>query len=120
MIIIVPFQSEKPEDAVQRKLRSCFALPAWFGLVSRVNALGSLLQQISDHVPGRAKNGRAYKPLQLLDGDTVGLSSLETGHQVLDFLVLGEADLGRDLCGLSGSFFFTPIFNWARVCSMIC
>src|SRR5438552_3648217 len=35
MIIIVPFQSEKPEDAVERELRSCFALPAWFVLVSR-------------------------------------------------------------------------------------
>ena len=91
-----------------------------FGLVSRVNALGSLLQQISHHVPGRPENGRAYQHLQLLDGDTVGIGRLETGHQVLDFLVLGEADLRRDLGGLGGSFFFTPIFNWARVCSTIC
>jgi len=41
----------------------------------------------------------------LLDGHTVGFGGLETGHQVLDFLVLGEADLGQGLCGLGQGFF---------------
>jgi hypothetical protein len=39
---------------------------------------------------------------------------------MLDFLVLGQEDLGRELPGLGWGFFLTPIFNWARVFSMIC
>jgi len=38
----------------------------------------------------------------------------ETGHQLLDFLVLGEEDLGWGLLGLERGFFFTPIPNWAQ------
>ncbi len=79
------------------------------------------LQQISHYLVGRLEKGCAHQHLQLLDGHTVGFGSVETGHYVLDFLVLGEADLRRDLCGLlEWGFFFTSICNWARVCSTTC
>jgi len=53
---------------------------------------------------GRLEHGRAHQHLELLDGHTVGLGSLETGHQVLDFLLLGEADSRGELWVGAGLF----------------
>jgi len=52
MMVIIAFQREEPEDAIDRELRPALALPAGFGLVSRVDAVGGLLQQIGDHLVG--------------------------------------------------------------------
>ena len=120
MIVIIAFQGEEPEEAIDGQLRSGLAFPAWFGLVGRVDAVGGLLHQIGHHLVGRLENGRAHQHLQLLEGHAVGRGGLETGHQVLDFLVLGQADLGWEFPGLGWGFFLKPIFNWARVCSIIC
>src|SRR6185369_9722626 len=54
---------------------------------------------------GRLEDGRAHQHLQLLEGHTVGFGGLKTGHQVLDFLLLGEADSGRELAGWGWGFF---------------
>jgi hypothetical protein len=106
MIVIVPFQGEEAEDAVEGQRHPPLALPAGFGLVSRIDAVGSLLQQISHQLVGRLKNRRSHQHLQLLDGHPVGLGGLETRHQLLDFLLLGQADGGREFFGLAWGFFF--------------
>ena len=100
-----------PEHAIDGQQGSPLALPARFGLVSGVEAVGGLLQQISRQLVGRLENGRADQHFQLLDGRTVGLGSLEASHQELDFLLLGEADLEGEFFGLGRDSFLTPIFN---------
>jgi hypothetical protein len=49
----------------------------------------------------------------LLDGQSVGRGGLEASHQLLDFLLLGQEDLGREV------LFFKPVSRWTRVCSMM-
>ena len=111
MIVVVAFQGEEAEDAVEAQGHPPLALPAGFGLVSSVDTVGGLLQQISHQLVGRLENRRAHQHLQLLDGHTVGLDGLEASDQELDFLFLGQADLGRELFGLVWGFFLTPIFR---------
>ena len=69
------------------------------------------LQQKSHQRVGRLENRRAHQHFQLLDRHPVGLLGLEAGHQLLDFLVLGQEEFG------GGVFFLKPAVRSARVCS---
>ena len=101
MIVVVAFQGEEPEDAIDGQWRSPLALPAWFGLVSRVDAVGGLLQQISDHLVGRLENGRAHQHLQLLDGHTVGFGRPGNGPSSAGFPGLGPGGARARGCSAS-------------------
>lgn len=68
------------------------------------------------HCVGHRNNGgygRADRHLQLLNRHLGGLVGLKLTHQRLDFLVLGQEDLGR------GFFFLTPAARSERVFSTI-
>ena len=74
-----------------------------------IDAVGRPLQEIAHDLSGGLEDGCAQKHFQFLDGDPVGGVGLETGHQLPDFLVLGQEELWR------GVFFFAPADRSARV-----
>jgi hypothetical protein len=113
MIVIIALQDEGAEHAIYLSANPPFVLLTRLGLVGGINAVSRLLQQLSHQRVGRFENGSADQHLQLLDRDPGGLVSLESSSYLLDFLVLGPGNLGRDV------FFFEPAVRSARVCSMM-
>lgn len=59
---------------------------------------------------GRLEEGGAHQHFQLLDGFPVGLLPLKLHHQRVDFLLLGQEEVGGEV------FFFEPACRSARVC----
>jgi hypothetical protein len=55
-----------------------------------------LLEQPANQRIGGFENRRAYQHFQLGDGVSVQFSGFEPADQLLDFLLLGEEDFGRD------------------------
>ena len=84
---------------------------AGLGLISRVNLVGRILQQPSHNQFGRFEYGSTHQYFQFLNRHSIELARLELRHQLLDLLVLGQEDLGREV------FFFNPPIRAARVCS---
>jgi len=66
-----------------------------------IDAVGGLLKQPTDQRVGGLENGRAHQGLQLRDHLRSRRLGLEAGDQLLDFLILGEEDIGGNL-----GFFF--------------
>lgn len=77
-----------------------------FGLVSRINALGRLLEQPADQAIGRFENGSAHQYFQLGHDASLWGLGLKPGDQLLDFLFLGKEDRWRDW------FFFESVMPW--------
>jgi len=65
---------------------------------------------------GWLEDGAAHQDFQFLDGHPAGLASVKAGHQLLDFLVLGQEDFERRRY----FFFFESVASSARVLSMTC
>ena len=111
MVVVVALQGEGAKDAIDSEAGPPLVMLARLGLVGGINAVGGPLQQESHQCIGRLVNRRAHQHLQLLDRHPVGLGRLEASHQLLDFLILGQEELGR------GVFFFEPASRSARVCA---
>ena len=71
----------------------------------------SALQEEAHQRIGRFEEGGAHQHFQLLHGNPGRFPRLEAGHQLLDFLVLGQEEFWRRV------FFFAPASLWARVFS---
>jgi hypothetical protein len=110
IIVVSPMDGEGPKEASNLESLPSLIMLAGLGLIERVNPVGSSLEQIADDLAGGLEERHAKQLLQLLDGQAVGLASLEASHQPSDFLFLGEEELGR-------VFFFEPASS-ARVLSI--
>ena len=102
MVVVVALQLEGAKEAIDSADGPPLVMLARLRLVGGINAVGGSLQQESHQGIGRLVKGRAHQHLHLLDRHPVGLGGLEAGHQLLDFLILGQAELGR------GLFFLSP------------
>ena len=111
VIIVITSERELAEDPLRPDGFPALAHFSGLGLVGAVNAVGCLLKQPADQGIGRLEDGGAHQRFQLLDGQTVGFPRLEAGHQLLDFLVLGQEEFWRRV------FFFDPASLSARVFS---
>ena len=67
----------------------------------------------ADQRVGGFENRRAHEDFQLGDRVSLDRLCLKTGNQLLDFLVLGQKDLGGEV------FFLKPVVRSARVCSIM-
>ena len=85
---------------------------ARLGLVGGIDALGGLLQKHAHQRVGGLEEGGAHQQFQFLHPLAAGCLSLEMGHQLLDFRVLGEEDFRPEV------FFFAPASRSARVWAM--
>src|ERR1039458_4455651 len=75
-----------------------------------------LLQKESHQCIGGLEDGGAPQHFQLLDHEPVWLPRLEAGHQLLDFLVLGQKEFWRwvfFLKAVASSARVFRIINWA-------
>ena len=104
---------EGAEEAIDCDRGAPFVVIARGRLVGGIDAVGRPLQEITHHLIGGFEDGCAQKHFQFLDGDSVGYVGLETGHQLSDFLVLGQEERRRRV------FFFAPAARSARVCATI-
>ena len=111
MVVVVALQCEGAKDAIDLEVSPPLVMLARLGLIGGVDAVGGSLQQESHQCIGRLVNRRAHQHFQLLDHHPVGLGRLKADHQLLDFLILGQEELGR------GIFFFEPASRSARVCA---
>src|SRR2546425_1186773 len=110
VIIVVAAEPKTSEDSLQLNTFPTFSNLPGFGLISRIDALSSLLEQPAHQFIGRFENRRAHQNLQLSNLLSMRLTGLKGGNQLLDFLLLAENDLG-------GEFFFESAMV-LRVCSM--
>ena len=110
MVIVIALQFECAKDALDLETDPSLRLLTRLGLVGGVNSVSRRLQEQSDQRIGGFEKSGAHQHFQLLDGHPIGLLSLEARHQLLDFLVLGQEDLGGEV------FFLKPVANSARVC----
>jgi len=111
MVVVIALEREGAKQAIDLETFPSLALLPRLGLVGGIDLVGGGLQQPSHQRVGRLEDGGAHQHFQLLDRQAVGLPGLEASHQLLDFLVLGQKDLGRRV------FFFEPASRSARVCS---
>ena len=110
LIIIVAAQGKTAKDPLYFKGISALAYLSGLGLVGFVETVHRLLEQPPNQLIGRPENRRAHQDLQFSHGTGLSGLRLEPDDQLLDFLFLGEPDLGREL------FFFEAIL-W-RVSAM--
>src|SRR5215204_108974 len=113
VVVIIAQQRKRAKHATDIEADPSLVLLARLGLISSVDLVGGPLQQKSPLCISRFEDRRTHQHLQLLDGHPVWLSSFKARHQLRDFLVLGEEDLGREV------FFLKPPMRSARVCSMM-
>ena len=97
MIVIVAVQREAAEHALHPESLSAFAHLAGFGLVTAIDPVSRLLEQPADQLIGRFENRRAHQRFQLGDQLRSRGLGLELGNQALDFLILGEEDVGGNV-----------------------
>src|ERR1051325_6239153 len=109
MVVIVPFQWEGAEDAIDHEGLASLGKFSGFGLINRIDLISSRLEQKPNQRIGGFENGCAHQHFQLLDGHPVGLARLKARHQLSDLLILGEEEFG------GGLFFFNPEASSARV-----
>ena len=95
MIIIVPGQREAAKQALDLDGFATLAPLPWPRLVAGIDLVGGRLEQIADHGIGRLEDRRAQQHLQLLDRSPCGRLGLKLSDQLLDFLLLGEEEVGR-------------------------
>jgi hypothetical protein len=111
VIIVLATEDEAPKHTVHPEGLPALAHLSWLGLVGRIDPVGRLLEQTFHQCVGRLEDGGAHQRFQLLDRHAVGLLRPEAGHQLLDFLLLGQEELGRRV------FFLAPAARSARVFS---
>lgn len=114
MVVVVALQFEGTKNAIDRNWFSSLALLSWLGMVSRIDAVSRGLKQPTHQLVGGLEKGRPHQHFQLLHRDPAGRLRLKASDQLLDFLLLGEEELGWRL-----RFFFelTAARCW-RVCSI--
>lgn len=113
VVIVVALQLEGTKDAME-----CDALPAHASLsgsslVTCIDLVGRALQQESHQRVSWFENGRPNQHFQLLYRQAIRLLRLKALYELLDFLLLGQEELGR------GVFFFKPLASSTRVFSII-
>jgi len=113
VVVIIALQRERTKHALHLRADPPLVVLARLGLVGSVDFVRGLLQQPAHQRIGRLEEDRAKQYLHLLDRQAVGLVGLEAGYQLLDFLVLGQEDLGGEV------FFLKPVVRSARVCSIM-
>src|ERR1039458_5730176 len=117
MVVIVTLQWEGAKDALQLQGVPPFPMLPRPGLVGDIQAIGGLLQEESHQRVGGLENGRAHQHLHLLNRGPGRLLSREPGHQLLDFLFLGEEEVGAlFFCAVADG----PWRVWATVRSTNC
>jgi hypothetical protein len=82
---------------------------ARLGLVGRINPVGRALEQKPHQCVGGLEDGGADQHFQFLDASSVGFLTLKLRHQLVDFLVLGQEEMG------GGIVFFEPAARSDRV-----
>ena len=102
MVVVSALQGEGAKHARELELGPALGLLARLGLVGGIDPIRRPLQQKTHQRVGRLEDGGAHQHFQLLDGHPIGLARLETSHQLLDFLVLGQEQFR------AGAFFFDP------------
>lgn len=112
MVIVIPLEHKGTEDAIQWERRPAFALFSRFGLIGSIDLLRRCLQQEGHQCGGGLEESRSNQHLQLLHRHPAGPGVLESGYELLDFLLLGEEDLRGK------GFFLEPAAMAVRVCSM--
>src|SRR5258706_15782283 len=106
VIIVVAAQFKAAKNPLYPKgFLALVNLPG-FGLVSRIDALGRLLEQPADQAFGRFEKNGAHQYFQFGYQSAVWNLRLKLGDHLLDFLFLGKEDLRWNF------FFFSP----ARPC----
>src|SRR5208337_3067813 len=106
VVIVVASQREAAKNALDLDGLPPLADLTGLGVVGRIDAVGGLLEQPADQAVGRLEHGGAHQQLQLRDAISFWGLGLKAGYQFLDFLLLGEDELGRQL------FFFIPAVAW--------
>src|SRR5271157_525690 len=116
MIVVITQYGEGPEDAIDRELGAAFAHKTRFGLVSGIDPVRQLLEQVSHQVIGGFEDGRAqqYLEIQFLNGELARIGGQKPCHQLLDFLVPGEEEVW------SWAFFLESAAMAWRVRSITC
>jgi hypothetical protein len=83
-------------------------------LAGGIDPVGGLLEQKAHQCVGGLEDCRADQDFELLDGPPIGSLRSKVGHQLRDFLLLGQEE------SRGGLFFFTPETRSARVCWTTC
>ena len=109
-IVVVARQGEGAEQTLALAGFPSLAGLARRGLIGRIHSVGGPLQEKAPQRGGGLEERGAPQPFPLLDGPPGGVLPLQRGHHLLDFLVLGQEEVGR------GVFFFEPACRCARVC----
>lgn len=109
MMVVIPLQDKGTKDAIHCNGFPSFALFSRFGLIGRIDLLRRLLQQEAHQCGSRLEDSRPNQDLYFLHIHAAGSGGLEPCYELLDFLLLGEADLRGE------GFFLEPAAMAARV-----
>ena len=113
VVVIIALQRERTKHALHLRADPPLVVLARLGLVGSVDFVRGLLQQPAHQRIGRLEEDRANQHFHLLDRQALGWVGLEADYQLLDFLVLGQEDLRREV------FFLKSAVRSVRVCSTI-
>ena len=110
MVVVVTRQCKRPEPALHLETMAAPAPLARLGRVGRLHSIHRPLQQAAHQRVGGLENGRADQPLQFLHQMAVRNLAGKTRPQLLDFLLLGQEDLGREVFFLKAAAISSRVF----------
>src|SRR5690348_3851333 len=109
VMVVIPLQDKGAEDAIDRYGLPALALLSGFGLVGSIDLVGCALQEKAHQLGGRFEHSSPDQHFEPLHIDTAGCGGLEAGYELVDFLFLGQEELGRE------GFFLEPAAIATRV-----